>query len=131
MRTKLIVLMALLAFPAYALVLDTPLTDAAQERTAQRLFHDMKCVVCEGQSLAESDAQFAQQMRAHIRRMLADGATEHEVRTYFVTRYGERILLTPPVNRHTYLLWAAPLLLVFGGGLILWRNTRHSVGDDA
>lgn len=125
MRRSLALLFVLFALPAYALVLEPTLADPAQEATAQALFRDMKCVVCEGQSLADSDATFAVQMRAHIRRMLDQGATAHNVRDYFVERYGEQILLTPPLHRHTALLWAGPVLLVLAGSLVLWRSTRR------
>lgn len=131
MRSKLAALFvsALLALPAHALVLEPTLADPAREATAQALFSDMKCVVCEGQSLADSDAAFAVQMRAHIRRMLDDGATAADVRRYFTERYGEQILLTPPLHGHTLLLWAGPAMLVLLGFAVLWRTTRH--GKDA
>ncbi len=89
------------------------------------MFHELKCVVCEGQSLAESDADFAVAMRAHIRRMVGEGSSKQQVRDYFTARYGDRVLLNPPLNPATLLLWFGPLLLIFLGAIFLWRNTRH------
>lgn len=109
---------------AHALLAEDPLPNATQERQAQQLFADMKCVVCEGQSLAASDAPFARQMRASIRHMVADGQTPAQIRHYFTARYGDAILLTPPLAPRTYLLWWAPLLLVLLGGWIVWRATH-------
>lgn len=124
-RASIIAALLLAASSAQALVVEPALPDRQQEQAAQQLFHDMKCVVCEGQSLAESDAAFAQQMRGHIRRMIAKGNTPQQVRDYFAQRYGDQILLTPPLAPRTALLWAAPLLLVLGGGVMLWRTLRR------
>lgn len=115
---------------AQAATIEQPLPNAAQEQTARALFHELKCVVCEGQSLADSDAALAKQMRAHVRLMVAEGKTADEVLAFFRTRYGEQILLTPPVEGSTALLWVAPLLLLAVGGALVWRNTRHHDGDN-
>jgi cytochrome c-type biogenesis protein CcmH len=104
---------------------ETPLPSAAQEATAQQLFHELKCVVCEGQSLADSDAVYAGQMRSQIREMLAQGSNAQQVRDYFTARYGDAILLNPPLVGRTLLLWAAPLLFVAIGLLLLLRFTRR------
>lgn len=123
LRTSLLALLCM-AGAAHALVLDRPLPDAQQEAQAQQLFHALRCVVCEGQSLAESDATFAQQMRAEIRRMITDGKSEPAVRAYFTERYGARILLTPPVEPSTYLLWGMPVLLLGIASVLLWPRPK-------
>lgn len=107
-----LVLAFLFATSAHALVIDARLPDAAQEQRAQTLFHAMRCIVCEGQSLAESDAGFAIQMRAEIRRMVAEGQSNGAITEYFVARYGHEILQTPPLAGNTLLLWLAPVLLL-------------------
>ena len=109
---------------AQALTLDQPLANPAQEAQAQQLFHALRCVVCEGQSLAESDAMLAVQMRARARQMLREGETQARILTYFRERYGDRIVMTPPLAPRTGLLWAAPLLLLLLGGVILWHRTN-------
>jgi len=110
---------------AHAAGLDQPLMNVAQEKSAHAIFRELRCVVCEGQSLAESDATLAVQMRAHVRTLVAQGKSEEEILSYFRARYGEQILLTPPMERHTALLWFAPLLLLGGGSYTVWRVTRQ------
>lgn len=117
--------MLLASLPASALVLDTALADPAQEAQAQTLFHGLRCVVCEGQSLADSDATFAVQMRADIRSRLQQGDTAEAIRTDYVARYGASILMQPPLNAATALLWAMPALLVILGSVLTYRRTRH------
>lgn len=113
----------LFAFNAHALVLDSKLPNAEQEARARVLFHELRCIVCEGQSLAESDAVFAQQMRSEVRRMIGDGESDEAVKDYFIERYGERILQSPPLNAHTALLWLAPALFL-GIAAFLMRRKR-------
>lgn len=112
-----------MALPAYALTLETPLPQPAQEQTARAIFRELKCVVCEGQALADSDAALAVQMRAQVRAMVAAGQSETEILNYFRARYGAAILLTPPLEAATWLLWFAPLLLLASGGWLIHRTT--------
>ena len=108
---------------AHATVIDQSLPDAAQEAHARALFHELKCVVCEGQSLADSDAMLAVEMRTHIRGMVTAQKSDAEILDYFRARSGEKILMTPPLEKTTLLLWAAPLLLLSIGGVFVWRVT--------
>lgn len=116
---------------AHAAVIDQPLMDAAQEKTAHTLFRELRCVVCEGQSLAESDATLAVQMRAHVRELVRQGKSEKEILAYFRDRYGEHILLTPPIEGKTALLWLAPLMLLAGGSYTVWHATRQKNGANS
>lgn len=109
----------------HAATIEQPLADPAQEQSARAIINELKCVVCEGQSLADSDAALAEQMRAHVRKRIAGGQSREEVLAFFQARYGKQILMTPPLERHTLLLWLAPLLLIVIGGWLVWRNTRH------
>jgi len=109
-----------------ALMLEPPMADVQQEAQAQQLFHAMRCVVCEGQSLADSDATFAVQMRAEIREQLARGESPATITDYFTARYGDAILMQPPLKPHTYLLWVMPFLFVLGGIIGVYRRTRHA-----
>lgn len=124
-RNKVVLVAALLlAHTAFATTIEQPLPNAAQEKTARAIFHELKCVVCEGQSLADSNATLAVQMRDHVRRLLRDGKNEQQVLSEFQKSYGDKILLTPPVEPTTYLLWLAPLLLLGIGSIIVVRSTR-------
>lgn len=118
----------LLAHSAMALVIDARLPDPAQEAEAKKLFHALRCVVCEGQSLAESDASFAQQMRAEVRRRIAAGDDFEAVKTYFVKQYGNEILQRPPLTGSTAPLWAMPVLLLLFGA---WLMRRRCIRGDA
>ena len=125
MRNVRALLACLLMFStAHAASIEQPLADTTQEQAARALFHELRCVVCEGQSIADSDAVLAAQMRARVRDLIAEGKTPEEVLAYFRTSYGEHILMTPPLGQKTALLWLAPLLLLGVGVYLVARTTR-------
>lgn len=113
-------------FAAHAATIEQPLPDPAQEQVAQAMFHELKCVVCTGESLAESDAALAVNMRAQIRSMAAEGKSKTEIANFFRARYGDVIMLNPRLEKRTALLWLAPLLILTAGGFILYRSTQVS-----
>lgn len=113
-----------LAHGAVAMTLEAQLPDPVQEQTAQDLFHELRCIVCEGQSLAESDAVLAQQMRAEIRRRVAEGDSAAQVKAYFVQHYGTQILQRPPLMGSTLFLWAMPVLFLLVGAWLLRPRRR-------
>jgi cytochrome c-type biogenesis protein CcmH len=80
----------------------------------------LKCLVCQGESVADSPATLSQQMRGVIRQQLQSGKSEQEVIQYFVSRYGDRILLSPPWQGLTLLAWLVPIALMLGGTLLLF-----------
>ena len=114
----------LFAFASQAFTPESPLQNPAQETDAQQLFHRLRCVVCEGQSLAESDATLARQMRTEIRRMLHEEKSPEEIVHFFQSRYGDTVLMSPPLAPRTYLLWAAPLVLLVIGVALLVRGRK-------
>jgi cytochrome c-type biogenesis protein CcmH len=124
-RCAWVMLAALISLPAFAITIERPLPEIVQERRAQQIFAALKCVVCEGQPLAESDAELAIDMRHSIRQKVARGETTQTIIRYFETRYGEAILMRPPVTQHTLPLWLMPLLLLCVGLGIFWRNVRR------
>lgn len=109
MRLVLISLLLLTALPAQALTIDTPLADLTQESRAEDLFHEIRCVVCKSQSLAESSADVAADMRREIRAQIAAGKSNKEVMEFLAQRYGEDIRLKPALGMNTLLLWFMPL----------------------
>lgn len=109
---------------AHAATIEPPLTNPQQETLAHTIFLELRCVVCEGQSIADSDAVLAAQMRAEVRHQIESGKTREEVLAYFRERYGDRILMTPPINERTSLLWLAPLMILIGGAYLVRRATR-------
>jgi cytochrome c-type biogenesis protein CcmH len=99
-----------------------PGTSERQEARALALFHQFRCMVCGGQSLAGSDAKIAADMRAIIREKIARGESEEAVTAYLVERYGDAILMTPPVTHSTLPLWLAPGMILLIAGFASWRT---------
>ena len=111
---------------------DRPLPEASQEARAQALHHQLRCVVCQNQSIAESDAVLAADLRNLVRERIAAGDTDAEVLDYVVERYGDFVLMRPPVRQSTWLLWAGPfLVLLLGGGAIAAYLMRRRAGVEA
>lgn len=105
---------------------DTPLASAAEEARAQALFKDVRCVVCQHESIADSPAGIAGDMRRLVREEIAKGSTDEQVRADLVRRWGDYILFKPPVIPATWLLWFGPVgvVILVGAGL-LWSSARR------
>ncbi|MFZ5617828.1 MAG: cytochrome c-type biogenesis protein [Pseudomonadota bacterium] len=99
------------AMPAGAVEPDEILADAALEARAQKISRELRCVVCQSQSIDESNAPLAKDMRILVRERLVAGDTDEEVFAYLVDRYGDYVLLKPPVQKNTVLLWSAPFVV--------------------
>jgi cytochrome c-type biogenesis protein CcmH len=97
------------------------LPDPRQEAIARDLMHELRCLVCQGQSIADSDADMAGDMRSHVRRRIAAGETPEQIRAWLRERYGNWVTYDPPLDSLTWPLWAAPLLLL-AAGLFLVRG---------
>jgi cytochrome c-type biogenesis protein CcmH len=113
-------LLATTALAEPAAAPDRPLTSPSQEARAQTLFQDIRCVVCQHESIADSPAEIAADMRRLVREEIASGSSDQAIRADLVRRWGDYILFKPPVNIATLLLWFGPLLLVLlaGGAFI-------------
>lgn len=96
--------------------------DPAKEAEARELMHTLRCVACQGQSIADSDAPMAGDMRHQVRSRIAAGESAEEVRAWLVSRYGDYISYRPTLGRMTWPLYVAPLFLVLVAGLIVWRR---------
>lgn len=129
MMRLLLVPFLLLAFAAQALAVLQPseaLDDPAMEERARRLSAGLRCMVCQNQSIDDSDAELARDLRVLVRERIASGETDEQVMDYVVSRYGEFVLLQPRFNMRNALLWATPvLLLLAGGGFIVMNATRR------
>jgi len=104
------------------------LKDPVLEQRARALSQDLRCLVCQNQSIDDSNADLARDLRVVVRDRLTAGDTDKQVMAFVVARYGEFVLLKPPVNARTSLLWSGPaLVLLFGAiGLVLWFRRRGS-----
>ena len=100
---------------------DMQLADPRQEAEAKALMETLRCLVCQGQSIADSDAEVAGDMRALVRRRMAAGERPEDIRRWLIDRYGNWVSYAPPVEPVTWPLWAAPTLLL-AGGLYLARG---------
>jgi cytochrome c-type biogenesis protein CcmH len=116
-----------LAWPAWSIQPDEVLDDAALEARARALSVELRCLVCQNQSIDDSDAPLARDLRILIRERLVAGDTDGEVIDFVVARYGEFVLLKPPFAPHTWILWlASPVLLGLGALGIIAAQRRRS-----
>ena len=119
-----------LAAPAMAVGPDEVLDDPVLEQRARDISAGLRCLVCQNQSIDDSDADLAKDLRVLVRERLVAGDSDEAVRQYLVDRYGEYVLLNPRVNNHTILLWiAAPVLLIGGLGTLWLAGRRRRVVD--
>jgi len=122
---SLILLLALLfAGAAQAVKPDEVLADPALEARARLLSEGLRCMVCQNQSIDESDADLARDLRILVRQRLAAGDTDQQVMDYIVSRYGEFVLLKPRFSARNALLWGTPVLLLLVGGVFIVLTTR-------
>ena len=128
----LLLFLALIAAPALA-DSDLPaarwaneqLPDARQEAAAKALMEELRCLVCQGQSIADSDAEMAGDMRALVRQRIAAGEKPNDVREWLIDRYGNWVSYRPPVEPLTWPLWIAPLLMLGAGAWLLRKRFRR------
>ena len=107
------------------------LKDPAEEARARALFGQLRCVVCQNESIDDSEADLAQDLRRIVRGQIAAGKTDDQVRAFLVQRYGEFILLKPPLNPGNAALWLAPLALATLGGGYIWFKVRQKPAGEA
>ena len=123
------VLLSMLLWPGLSFA-SAPLVfeDAGQEQRFQTLTEELRCLVCQNQNLADSDAPLAQDLRQEIHDMLVAGRSDEEIRAFLVDRYGDFVLYRPALKGNTLMLWLAPaLLLLLGGMVVAWSVRRHSL----
>ena len=110
---------------AYAVQPDEIMSDPAKEARARDLSRELRCMVCQNQSIDDSDAPLARDLRLLVRERIAAGDSDSQVIDFLVARYGEFVLLKPRFTPHTLLLWLLPPLALIGGGLALWFYSRR------
>jgi len=95
-----------------------------QQDRFDQLTKELRCLVCQNQNLADSDALLAHDLRREVHELLQTGRSDEEIKQFLVDRYGDFVLYRPPVQKNTYLLWLAPLVLLLIGALILRASIR-------
>ncbi|WP_294356415.1 cytochrome c-type biogenesis protein [uncultured Sphingomonas sp.] len=127
---RLVLALALAATPVAAqrppaTLAYTQLPDPTQEAQARALMETLRCLVCQGQSIADSDADMAGDMRALVRQRIAGGERPGEVRAWLIARYGDYVTFDPPVGGSTWPLWIAPIVLLGLGVLVARASFRR------
>ena len=132
LRLALLLAFALLAGPAFAVQPDEVMKDPALEARARALSAELRCMVCQNQSIDDSDAPLAHDIRILIRQRIAEGESNDAVRAFLVSRYGDFILLKPPLKPETLLLWlSAPLTLCAGLAAVILARRRAPAATPA
>ena len=126
LRLVLLVVFAALAAPSFAVQPDELMKDPALESRARALSGELRCMVCQNQSIDDSDAPLARDIRVLIRQRIAEGESNEAVRSYLVSRYGDFILLKPPFKPETLLLWLSAPLTLAAGLVAVWLARRRA-----
>jgi cytochrome c-type biogenesis protein CcmH len=131
MKRLILALALLAATPAAAVLPDEMLADPALETRAREISKELRCVVCQNQSIDDSDAPLARDLRIVVREQLTQGKSDAEAMDYIVQRYGHFVLLKPPVEPATWALWLGPFAVLLGGGaaLLVWSRRRSTPAD--
>ncbi|HEX6295721.1 MAG TPA: cytochrome c-type biogenesis protein [Burkholderiales bacterium] len=116
---KLLFLMVFLSLPAFS-------EDPELEKRVTGLAHELRCLVCQNQTIADSNAPLAVDLRNQIREQLAAGKSERDVMDFMVARYGDFVLYRPPLKASTVLLWAGPFVFLLLGIFLLYRRVTRS-----
>ncbi|KAA3619127.1 MAG: cytochrome c-type biogenesis protein CcmH [Proteobacteria bacterium] len=124
-------IVAWLPLAAGAAIESRQFEDPAQETRYFELIEKLRCLVCQNQNLADSNADLARDLRDKTYGMIVDGKSNDEITEFMVSRYGEFVLYEPPFNWHTMLLWLAPVILGIIGGLIFLNLVRNRRRRDA
>ena len=129
-RAAALLLLAALAAPLAAKEAAPAAADPVLEQRVMKLAEELRCLVCQNQTLAESNAPLAEDLRNQLREKMREGKTDREVVDFLVERYGDFVLYRPPLKATTVLLWFGPLLLLaIGFAVLLRRVRRHSAEE--
>jgi cytochrome c-type biogenesis protein CcmH len=131
LRALAALLLLTAAVTAFAIDSQPPFPDAAEQARYETLIHVFRCLVCQNETIADSDADLAADLRRQVHDMVAAGRSDTEIRAYLVDRYGNFVLYKPPVETSTWLLWSGPFLLLFVGLVVVITVVRRRAHMDA
>lgn len=112
--------------PALAAPVAESFSNPATEARARNLQRQLRCLVCQGESIDESGSPFAADVRHLVRQQIADGKSDQQIEDFLVSRYGDFILMKPPLQSNTWLLWLAPFLVLAIGGTVAWITVKKA-----
>ncbi len=123
---KIYFLTLVLALVSLAVFAQEPMVfeNQQQQDRFDQLTQELRCLVCQNQNLADSDAPLAHDLRREVHEMLMSGQSNEQIKQFLVDRYGDFVLYRPPVQQNTYLLWLAPLILLLGGALVVRSSIK-------
>lgn len=123
-----LILILMLPLLAQAIV-PRPFDDAQTQARYENLLEGLRCLVCQNESLAESNADLAEDLRAEVYKLMREGRSDDEIRAYLTARYGDFVLYRPPIKRTTYALWFGPLLILLSAlaGVLLFIRRRRQL----
>ena len=106
------------------IILFLPLSslDAEEYEKRNKITKNLRCLICQGQSIYDSDSEFANSLKILVDKKLSEGLSEDQIYEYFKSKYGEWILYDPGLNKNTYILWLLPLLIFLVGGAIIYKS---------
>jgi cytochrome c-type biogenesis protein CcmH len=135
MRIAVFLSATLLALQALAIDTGRAFEDPALQARYELLIKDLRCLVCQNQSIADSNASLASDLRREVREMMIAGQSDEQIREFMTARYGDFVLYRPPVSPRTWLLWSAPVLLLLGGlgiaAMVVVRRMRAARANPA
>ncbi|MGE5667550.1 MAG: cytochrome c-type biogenesis protein [Betaproteobacteria bacterium] len=133
MRTSVMRSLAALLIAALCAIQTSAVADLALDTRLKKLESELRCLVCQNQTLADSNADLAADLRKEVRELAMSGKTNDQIKEYLVARYGDFVLYKPPVKPVTWLLWFGPFGMLAAGALVWWgvmrRRARASAGD--
>lgn len=123
---KIYFLTLVIALASLAVFAQEPMVfeNQQQQDRFDQLTQELRCLVCQNQNLADSDAPLAHDLRREVHEMLMSGQSNEQIKKFLVDRYGDFVLYRPPVQQNTYLLWLAPLILLLGGALVVRSSIK-------
>jgi len=124
-RGLLLIAVSAFTLASAATKMDVPSSDAALDARLKKLETELRCLVCQNQTLADSNADLAEDLRREVRALAVAGKSDAEIKAYLVARYGDFVLYNPPIKRTTWLLWGGPFALLVGGGALWWIVLRR------
>ncbi|ELW9440251.1 cytochrome c-type biogenesis protein CcmH [Pluralibacter gergoviae] len=124
-RLLLAMLIALFSWQAAAAIDTWQFKDEAQEQQFRTLTEELRCPKCQNNSIADSNAMIAHDMRQKVYELMQQGQSRQQIIDYMVARYGNFVTYEPPVTPSTIILWLLPALFIVGGGLVIWRSSRR------